>query len=106
MVTGLSTEKSVNFILKKSQISRPKGRGSPSPTFVPKVGLGGKCQMSNPILNVKSKYSRKKSEIRNPKFETMTKIQMCKMPSPTLILPLPFGEGEEIGEGGVSVLNI
>jgi len=46
MVTGLSTEIFVNFILKKSQISRPKGRGSPSPTFVPKVGLGGKSQMS------------------------------------------------------------
>jgi len=32
-------------------------------------------------------------KIRNSKFETMTKIQMFKMPTPTLILPLPEGGG-------------
>ena len=37
------------------------------------VKLGGKCQIH--MSNVKSKYSREKSEIQNPKSETMTKIQ-------------------------------
>ena len=55
----------------------PKERGSPSPTFGTKVGLGGKAQSYS--VKLKIIYSNPKFKILNPKQYQNSNVQNPKL---------------------------
>ena len=61
----------------KLKVPAPKERGSPSPTFGTKVGLGGKAQSHS--VKLKIIYSNPKFKILNPKQIQNSNVQNSKL---------------------------